>query len=99
MEFLCIFIPAIILCLVRKNILRLGNEEKNSVFNLILDYAIACVGINLLFQLFIILIYPKVIDISKCLNHDIVFSVKYLLSGSVIAVIIPFIEKYITLIT
>lgn len=95
MEFLCIFIPAMIFCLVRRNILGLKNEEKNSVLNLILEYAIACVGINLLFQLFIILTYPKVIDISKYLNHDIVFAVKYLLSGSIVAVIIPCIEKYI----
>lgn len=95
MEFLCIFIPAMIFCLVRRNILGLKNEEKNSVPNLILEYAIACVGINLLFQLFIILTYPKVIDISKYLNHNIVFAVKYLLSGAVVAVIIPCIEKYI----
>lgn len=95
MEFLCIFIPAMIFCLVRRNILGLKNEEKNSVLNLILEYAIACVGINLLFQLFIILTYPKVIDISKYLNHNIVFAVKYLLSGAVVAVIIPCIEKYI----
>ena len=95
MEFLCIFIPTMIFCLVRRNLLGLQNEEENSVLNLILEYAIACAGINLLFQLFIILTYPKVIDISKYLNHDIVFAVKYLLSGAVVAVIIPCIEKYI----
>lgn len=95
MEFLCIFIPAMIFCLVRRNLLGLQNEEENSVLNLILEYAIACVGINLLFQLFIILTYPKVIDISKYLNHNIVFAVKYLLSGTVVAVIIPCIEKCI----
>lgn len=95
MEFLCIFIPAIILCLVRRKLLKLGNEENSRVINLILEYAIACVAINFFFQLFIVSVYTKVTDISKYLNHDIIFSLKYLLSASAIAIIIPCIEKYI----
>lgn len=95
MEFLCIFIPAMIFCLVRRKLLKIGNEENSRVINLILEYAIACVAINFFFQLFIVSVYTKVTDISKYLNHDITFSLKYLLSASIIAIIIPCIEKYI----
>lgn len=95
MEFLCIFIPAMILCLVRRKLLKIGTEENSRVINLILEYAIACVAINFFFQLFIVSVYTKVTDISKYLNHNITFSLKYLLSASAIAIIIPCIEKYV----
>lgn len=89
MSIICIFFPAIIICGIESRI----SGEKN-VIHYVTKYACSCIGLNLAVTIIALYLF-RIEDIWSSLNHNSRIAVLYLLLSTIIAVIEPYIEKYI----
>lgn len=96
MFFVCVFLPAVLFCTVRHYLSREENaNEVQSILNVLVEYTIGVILINYLILLFRWVFLKKTDNIYVLLKEYSGFAAKYMTVSILLAVSLPYVEKFV----